>query len=146
MVGWGYLYSSLSIIVVGQKAAISIDGCTEQSGAHQTCTVHYLVPWPRQPIVRVYNSRPFNLTIVRLSGAHQIVRCYSPRAPDCEPLYADCLVTHRTVQCTPERLLFTVRCTTSALADCPLHGYFCHSLGLLLFLSLGLLCFFYVFF
>jgi hypothetical protein len=101
---------------------------------------------PRQPTVGVYSSRPLDLNVARLSGAHQTVRCYSPRAPSCRPLCADFLVSHWTVRCTPGRLLFTVRCTTSALANCPLHGFLRCFLGFLLFLSLGLLCFFYVFF
>jgi hypothetical protein len=43
-------------------------------------------------------------------------------------------------------VLFTVQYTTSALADCTLHRFPCCFLGLLLFLSIGLVHFFYVFF
>jgi hypothetical protein len=43
-------------------------------------------------------------------------------------------------------VLFIVRCTTSALAHCPLHEFLCVFFGLILFLSLGLLISFYVFF
>jgi hypothetical protein len=67
--------------------------------AHQTCTVHCPVPWPRQPTVGVCSSRLLDLTIVKLSGAHRTVRCYSPRAPSCRPLCADCLESHRTTRC-----------------------------------------------
>jgi hypothetical protein len=45
-----------------------------------------------------------------------------PESARCGPLSTDCPVSHGTVPCTSNRLLFTVRCTTSALADCPLHG------------------------
>jgi hypothetical protein len=43
------------------------------------------------------------------------------------------------------QVLFTVRCTTSALCDYQLHGFLHYFFGLLLFLSLGLLRMFYVF-
>jgi hypothetical protein len=55
------------------------------------------------------------------------------------PLWAS---LHRLPGVPPDRLRFTVRCTTSALVDCPLHGFLCWFLGLLLFLGLGLLHFF----
>jgi hypothetical protein len=90
----------------------------------------------------VCSSRPLDPTVTRTVRCTPIVWCYSPRAPGCEPLYADCLVSHQTVRCTRDMLLFTVRCATSVLADCPLHGFLRCFLGLLLFLSLGLLCFF----
>jgi hypothetical protein len=91
--------------------------------AHRTCNVHCLVPWPRQSTVGVCISRPLDPIVVRLSSAHRTVRCYSPRVPSCRSLCADCPVSHRTIRCTPDRLLFTARCTTSALADCPFHGF-----------------------
>jgi hypothetical protein len=111
------------IIVVGQEVVVSIDERTGQSGAHRTCTIHCPVPWPRQPTVGVCSNQPLDPTVARSSRAHWTVRCYSPRAPSYRPLCTDCLVSHQTVRCTPDMLLFTVRCATSALADCPLHGF-----------------------
>jgi hypothetical protein len=135
-----------TIITVGQKQQLSIDRRTGQSGAHRTCTVHCPMPWPRQLTVGVCSSRSLDPTVTRLSGAHWTVRCYSPRAHGCRPLCVDCSLSHRTVRCTMDRLLFTVRCITSALPDCPLYGFLRCFFGLVLILSLGLLCIFYVFF
>jgi hypothetical protein len=50
------------------------------------------------------------------------------------------------VWCPTGQVLFTVWCATRALANCPLHGFLRCFLGLLLFLNLGLLHIFYVFF
>jgi hypothetical protein len=148
MAGWGGGIYSLppTIVAVGQKQQLSVDGRTGQSGAHRTSTIHCLVPWPRQLTIRVCSSRSLDLTVARLSSAHQTVWCYSRRAPRCGPLCTDCQVPHRTVSCTPNKLMFTVWCATSALADCPLHGFLYCFLGLLLFLSLVLLSSFYVLF
>jgi hypothetical protein len=68
MVGWEVFIASPTIIVVGQKQQLSIDGRTRQSGAQQTCTIHCPVPWPRQPTVGVCSSRLLDPTIARLSG------------------------------------------------------------------------------
>jgi hypothetical protein len=40
MAGSGVFIASPTIIVVGQKQQLSVDGHTGQSGAHRTCTVH----------------------------------------------------------------------------------------------------------
>jgi hypothetical protein len=113
--------------------------------AHRTCTVHCVVPChvsrPLESVVDDYWIQP----LPKLSSWHRTVRCYSPRVPF-GLLCAESPVSHRTVWCTLDRLLFSVRCATSALADCPLHGFPRCFLGLLLFLSLGLLSSFYVFF
>jgi hypothetical protein len=84
------------------------------------------MPWPRQPTVRVYSSRP----LPKQFDAHRTVRCHSPRAPICGPLCTDCLVSHLV---HTGQVLFTVQCATRVLADCPVRGFFS------LFL-LGLFC------
>jgi hypothetical protein len=141
MLGWAVFIVFPSIIV---EAVVSIDGRTGQSGAHWTCIVQCPMPWPHQPTIGVYSSRPFDPTIARLAGAHQTVRCYNLRVPSCRPLYIDCPVSDQTVQCTPNMLLFTVRCATSALADCPLNWFlpcfFWASFPLVSWTSTHLLC------
>jgi hypothetical protein len=74
---------------------------------------------PRQPTVGVCSSHRWIRPLPRLSGAHQTVRCYNPRAPIVGLSAQTVRVSHRTVRCTLDRVLFTVRCTTCALADCP---------------------------
>jgi hypothetical protein len=112
----GYLYPPHTIVAVGQKQQLSVDGCTGQSGAHRTIIVHCPVP--------CHVSRPLGSIAVdrwirplpRLSGA---------TTREC-PVWASLRKlpgVNRTVRCTPDRLLFTVGCTTSALADCPLHSF-----------------------
>jgi hypothetical protein len=102
--------------------------------AHRTSTVHRLAPWPRQSTVGVCSSRPLDPTVARLSGA--VARGRLVAGPSAQ-----------TVRwCKPDMLQFTVQCVTSVLADCPLHGFLCCFLGLLLFLSLGLISSIYVFF
>jgi hypothetical protein len=76
----------------------------------------------------------------RVSGAYRTIRCYSSRAPGCGPLYADWPVSHRTVRCTPDKHCSLsgappVRWLTAHFMD-----FFRFFLGLLLFLSLWLLC------
>jgi hypothetical protein len=135
----GGIYSLTHNYRCWTEAASFVDGRTGQSGANRTCTVHCPMP--------CHVSRPLESIAVghwiralpKLSNAHQTVRCYIPRA-----LVVD--LSAQTVRCTPDMLLFIVRCTTSALADCPLHWFLRCFFGLHLFLSLGLLCFFYVFF
>jgi hypothetical protein len=125
-------------------------GCSSRAldpTATQTvrCTPDSPVPWPRQSTVEVCGSRPLDPTVARLSGAHQTVRCHSLRV----------LVVGLSAQ--------TVRCPTGQsgahqTCDCSLSGappvrwlttlfldFFANSFGLLLFLSLGLLCFFLCF-
>jgi hypothetical protein len=110
--------------------------------AHRTvqCTsnIHYSLSeaLPRQPTVGKCISRSLDPTVT------QTVRC-TPDSPVLQPesvryghLCAECPVSHRVVWCIPDRLLFTVRCANSVLADCPLHVFVRCFLGLLLFLSL----------
>jgi hypothetical protein len=125
----GVFIASPTILAIGQKS------CCFCLRAHQTvrCPSHVSQPLRSVTVDRWIRPLP------RLSCAHRIVRCYNPRVPSCGPLCADCSVHTRQV-------LFIVRCTTKALADCPLHGFLLCFLGLLLFLSLGLLHIFYVFF
>jgi hypothetical protein len=131
----GVFIASPTIIAVRQKQQLSVDGRTGQSGALATSADCWGLAVDRW-------IRP----LPRLSGAHQTIWCYSPRAPCSGPLYADYPMSHQTVWCTPNRVLFTVRCATRALADYPLHGFLRCFLGLVLFLSLGLLGSLYVFF
>jgi hypothetical protein len=135
MADWWGIYNLPTILAVGQKANCYVIGRTGQFGAHQTCSV----PWPCQPTVEVCSSRLL-VTIVT-----QTARCTpdSPVLQPQEPLVVGSL--HRLTRASPDRpvdtrhLLFTVRCATRTLADCPLHGFLRCFLGLLLFLSLGLL-------
>jgi hypothetical protein len=105
---------------------------------------------PRQPTVGACSSRPLDPTVAVCSvhtgqfGAdcpvpHRIDRCYSQRASVCGPLCADCPVPHRTVRCTPDS---TVRCATRRWLTTRFLGFFADFFGLLLFLSIGLLCIF----
>jgi hypothetical protein len=132
MAGWGVFIASPTIIVVGQKQQLSVDGCTRQSGAHRTNIVHCPVPWPRQPTVEVCDSRPLDSTIARLSGAHQKVCCCSLRAPVYGPLSANCSVSHRTVRCTPDRYC-------SLPSSPPGHWLIAHFIDLFV-VSLGFFC------
>jgi hypothetical protein len=89
------------------------------------------VPWPRQPTIEVCGSRPLDPTIARLFGAHRTVRCHSSRAPVVGLSAHTVRLSHWTVRYATKRWL------TALLLD-----FFADSFGLLLFLSLGLLCFF----
>jgi hypothetical protein len=123
MASWGVFIAS------PHNCRHSIEAVAFSRRAHQTarCTLNKQCSLsgalPRQPIVGVCSSHHWIRQLPRLSSAHRTVRCCSPRAPGSGPLYADCPVSHQTVRCTTDRLLLTVRCTTSALADCPLHGF-----------------------
>jgi hypothetical protein len=85
---------------------------TGHSGAHRTSTVHCSVPY--------HISRPLGSVAVdcwirplpRLSVVHQTVQCYSSRTLGMGLSAQTVRVSHR-----------IVRCTTSALVDCPLHGF-----------------------
>jgi hypothetical protein len=146
MAGWGDIYS------LPHNYSRWTEAATFYRWAHRTvrCTpdkhCSLFGALPRLSTVGVCSSRPLDPTVT------QTVRCtpdnlvLQPESARCGPLYVDCRVSHRTVRCTPDMLLFTIRCATSLLADCPFHGFLRCFLGLLLFLSLGLLCFFYVFF
>jgi hypothetical protein len=122
--GWlGVFIASPTLLAVGQKAAAF---CRR---AHQTvqrardihCSVFGACHVSR-PLGSVAVDRWIRPLAI-LSSAHWTVRCYSPRAPVVD-IYAQTVrVSHRTVRCTPDMVLFTVRCATKALADCPLHGF-----------------------
>jgi hypothetical protein len=129
MTGWGVFISSPTILVVGQKQQLSVDGHTGQSDAHQACTVHCPVPCPCQPTIGVCSSRPLDPTVI------QIVRCtldslvLQPKSARCGSLCTDCPVSHQIVRCTLNRLLFVssappVRWLTATFMD-----FFPDSLG-----------------
>jgi hypothetical protein len=93
----GVFIASPTIIAVRQKQELSVDGRTVQSAALATSATVGSVAvdrWIRQ--------------LPRLSGA----------AARSGPLYVGQSGAHWTCM-----LLFTVQCTTSALAGCPLHGF-----------------------
>jgi hypothetical protein len=69
--------------------------------AHRKSTVHCPVPCHvSRPLGSIAVNRWIRL-LLRQSGAHWTVRCYSPMAPHCGPLYADYLVhtEHVNVHC-----------------------------------------------
>jgi hypothetical protein len=146
----GVFIASPTILGVGQKQQLSVDGRTRHALSTVRCPpdMHCSLSGAlsRQQTVGVYSSRSLDPTVTQTFRCTRDSPVLQPESAHCGPLYVDCSVSHRTVRCTPDRLLFTVRCTTSALADCPLHGFLCCFLGLLLFLSVGLLSSFYVFF
>jgi hypothetical protein len=73
----GVFIASPTIIVVGQKQQFFVDGRTGQSGAHQICTVHCLVPYHvNRPLGSVAVDR-WIWPLPRLSGVHRTVQCYS---------------------------------------------------------------------
>jgi hypothetical protein len=85
----------------------------------------------------------------KLFGAHRTVWCYSPRAPVHEPLCADCPDVPSDCPDVPPdspvytgQLLFTVWCAIRRWLTILFLDFFAYFFGLLLFLSLGLLCFF----
>jgi hypothetical protein len=100
---------------------------------------------PRQPIVGACSSRPLDPTVAVCPLAHRTVRC-TPDSPVLQPesaclwpLCADCPVPHRTVRCTPD---INVRCATRRWLTARFLDSFADFFGLLLFLSIGLLCIF----
>jgi hypothetical protein len=100
----GYLYPPHTIVAVGQKQQLSVDGCTGQSGAHRTIIVHCPVP--------CHVSRPLGSIAVdrwirplpRLSGAHWTVRCYNPRVPGVG-------LSAQTARCQPDSPVHTGQVT-----------------------------------
>jgi hypothetical protein len=128
MAGCGVFIASPTIIVVGQKQQLSVDGRIGQSGAHRIRTVHCPVPCHVSRSLRSVAIDHWIRPLSRLSDAHRTVWCYNLRAP---------VVVHstQTAWCTPDMLLFTVWCATSALDDCPLHGFLRNFLGLLFVLE-----------
>jgi hypothetical protein len=95
MAGWGVF------IVLPLNYSRWTESCCFYRQAYRTvrCTpdMHYSLS------VGVCSSRLLDSTVARLSSAHRIIQYYSPRAPSCRPLCADCPVSHRTVWCTPDR-------------------------------------------
>jgi hypothetical protein len=138
----GYFLASPTLLAVGQKATAF---CWR---AHRTvrctpdkhCSLSGALSC--QPTVEVCSSRPlFDCPVhTGQSGAAAQGRLSAG------PFAQTVRVSHRTVRCTADRVLFTVRCATRALADCALHGFIRWFFGFLLFLSFGLLSSFYVFF
>jgi hypothetical protein len=96
----GVFIASPTIIAVGQKQQLFVDGRTRQFGAHRTSTVHCPVSWPRQPTVRVYSSRPLDPTVTQTVGCTPDSPVLQPESARCGPLCADCPVSHRTGYCS----------------------------------------------
>ena len=101
---------------------------------------------PRQPTVGACSSRPLDPTVAVCpwhtgqSGADPPDRqVLQPESACLWPLCADCPVPHRTVRCTPD---INVRCTTRRWLTARFLDFFADFFGLLLFLSIGLLCIF----
>ena len=100
---------------------------------------------PRQPTVGACSSRPLDPTVAVCPLAHRTVRCtpdspvLQPESAFLRPLCADCPVPHRTVRCTPDT---NVRCATRRWLTARILDFFADFFGLLLFLSIGLLCIF----
>jgi hypothetical protein len=110
MARWGAFIASPTIIAVGQKQQLSVDGRTRQSGAHQTCTVHCPTPWPRQPTVGVYSSRPLDPTVA------QTFWCTS-NSPVLQPKGAWLRVPLRLLSVPPDSQVHTRHVTF----HCPVH-------------------------
>jgi hypothetical protein len=84
----------------------------------------------------------------RLPMAHRTVRCTpdspvpQPESAYLRPLCADCPVVPPDSPVHTGQVLFTVRCATRRWLTARFSDFFVDSFGLLLFLSLGLLCIF----
>jgi hypothetical protein len=125
-----------------RKQQLSVDGHTVQSGANRT--------WHCSLFGARHVNRPLGSVAVdhwirplpRLSDAHRTIRCYSPRAPTCRPLYAGCPGVPPDSPVHTGQILFTVLCATRRWLTALFLDFFADSFELLLFLSLGLLCFF----
>jgi hypothetical protein len=94
---------------------------------------------PRQPTVGACSSRPLDPTVAVCPVLHRTDRCYSQRAPVCGLSAQTVRLSHRTVRCAPDS---TVRCATRRWLTTRFLGCFADFFGLLLFLSIGLLCIF----
>jgi hypothetical protein len=109
---------------------------------------------PRQPTVGACSSRMLDPTVAVClvhtgqSGAdcpvpHRTDRCYSQRAPVCglsaQTVRCPTGQSGRIVRCTPDS---AVRCATKRWLTARLLDFFADFFGLLLFLSIGLLCIF----
>jgi hypothetical protein len=97
----GVFIASPTIIDVGQKQQLSVDGRTGQSGAHRTCTVHHPVPCHVSQSFGFVEVDRWIQPLPRLSVAHRTVRCYSPRAPvvGLSAQTIRCPTRHVTVHC-----------------------------------------------
>jgi hypothetical protein len=96
--GWGCIYSPNPIFSHWTESNNFLSmGAPDKALFNVRCL-------PRQPTVGVCGSQP----LPRLSDAHWIIRCYSPRAPICGALCVDCPVAPPD---SPVR--------HQALADCP---------------------------
>jgi hypothetical protein len=115
----GVFIGSPTLLAVGHKAAAFYRWAhrTVQCAPNIHCSLsgacHVSQPLGSVAVDRWIRPLP------RLSGAHRTVQCYSPRAPGVGLSAQTVRVSHRTVRCTPDMALFTVWCTTCALADCP---------------------------
>jgi hypothetical protein len=119
-----------------RKQQLSVVGCTGQSGAppDSNCAVSGArhVSRPLAPVAVDRWIRP--LQSVRCTPDSLVLQ---PESACLWLLCADCPVLHRTVQCTPDN---TVRCATRRWLTARFLGFFADFFGLLLFLSIGLLC------
>jgi hypothetical protein len=102
MAGWGLFIASTTLLAIGQKATAFY------RWAHQTVRCAPDIHCSLSGACHV--SRPLESVAVdrwiqplpRLSGAHRIVRCYSPRAPVVGLSAQIVRMSHQTVQCTPD--------------------------------------------
>jgi hypothetical protein len=119
-----------------RKQQLSIVGCTGQYGAppdsHCAVSGACHVSRPLAPVAVDRWIRP--LPSVRCTPdspvLHRTDRCYSQRAPVCG-------LSTQTVRCTPDS---AIRCATRRWLTARSLGFFADFFGLLLFLSIGLLC------
>jgi hypothetical protein len=142
MAGWGGIYSlQPPNYPLDRKQQLSIVGCTGQSGAPPDR--HRALSGAR------HVSRPLVLVAVdRWIRLLPTVWC-TPDSPVLQPegaflwpLCADCSVVPPDSPVRTGQVLFTVRCTTRRWLTALFSGFFTDFFGLLLFLSLGLLCIF----
>ena len=101
---------------------------------------------PRQPTVGVCSSQPLDLTITHTVWCTPYSPMLQPESAYLRPLCADRPVVPPDSPVHTGQVLCTVRCATRRWLTALFSGFFADFYGLLLFLSLGLLCFFYIFF
>ena len=112
---------------------------------HLLCSVRCT---PRQPTVGACSSRPLDPTVAVCPLAHRTVRCtpdspvLQPESAYLRPLCADRPVVPPDSPVHTGQVLCTVRCATRRWLTALFSGFFADFYGLLLFLSLGLLCIF----
>jgi hypothetical protein len=126
-----------------RKQQLSVVGCTGQSSApldsHYAVSGARHVSRPLAPVAVNHWIQPLPSVRCRLSGAPPDRPVLQPESACLWPLCADCPVLHRTVRCTPDS---AVRCATRRWLTARFLGFFTDFFGLLLFLSIGLLCIF----